>query len=82
MNWKTCDQETLLTGAGALEYSSHVRSISSVGEAGTATFDVTDLARDAANNGNGLVSFRFTVNGTAQPFTLLRALRVGLSSQQ
>merc|ERR1719453_686342 len=63
-----CNQETLLDGASSLAYSGYVAVASSVGDAGTATFDIKDLVNHAANSADGLLSFRFTVNGTAQRF--------------
>merc|ERR1711971_281070 len=55
VTWNTCDQVTLKSDEDALDFASHVGSINEVGEHGTATFNVTELVHEAANNGNGLV---------------------------
>jgi len=66
--FSSCNQETLLDGQGSLAYSRYVGVAHSVGEAGTASFNIKQLVHQAANSGDGIVSFRFTVNGTAQRF--------------
>lgn len=68
VTWKTCDQQTLQSGQGGLEFAAYLGSVSSVGDRGTATFSVTDAVRQAADSGDGILSFRFTVTGAAQRF--------------
>lgn len=66
--YSNCNQEMLLEGQGSLAYSRYVGVASSVGETGTASFNIKHLVQHAANSADGIISLRFTVNGTAQRF--------------
>jgi len=74
-----CNQDVLLNNQGALEFATYVASADSVGEKGRASFDITDLVRNAANGGDSILSFRFTVNGTAQRFYIPQGVAGGPS---